>query len=75
VWNCRPDEDDDDLPPALLPYYIESVMPTAKWDEVAAGLVARGVPQNRIDTWRANHPEATPLDVRRGFERFVEKVS
>jgi len=74
VYNCQPEAEPDDLPAPLVQYYIHSVMPAAKWAQIYDGLIARGADQARLDTWRANHPEATPEDVRLGFAALVRQV-
>ena len=74
VYNCQPEAEPDDLPPALQQYYIHSVMPEAKWTQIYDGLIARGADKDRLDTWRANHPEATPEDVRTGFAGLVRQL-
>ena len=75
VANVQPGAEPDDLPPALLPYYVDSIMPQAKLDECMAGLLARGVPQSKIDAFLAKHPEPTPRDLRNSFEKFVENIT
>ena len=75
VYNCQPEAEPDDLPPALAQYYIHSVMPAAKWAQIYDGLIARGADQARLDTWRANHPDATPEDVRTAFAGLVKQVT
>ena len=75
VYNCQPEAEPDDLPAPLVQYYIHSVMPAAKWEQIYDGLIARGADQARLDTWRANHPDATPEDVRKGFAGLVRQVT
>ena len=75
VYNCQPEAEPDDLPPALAQYYINAVMPEAKWTQVYNGLITRGADQARLDTWRANHPEATPEDVRSAFAGLVKRFT
>lgn len=75
VWNVQPDADPDDLPPALAPYYVDAVMPESKWTQVYNGLIARGADKARLDTWRANHPQATPRDVQKAFAGLVRQVT
>ena len=74
VYNCQLEAEPDDLPPALQQYYIHSVMPAAKWAQIYNGLIARGADQARLDTWRANHPDATPEDVRTAFAGLVKQL-
>ena len=74
VYNCQLEAEPDDLPPALQQYYIHSVMPAAKWAQIYNGLIARGADQARLDTWRANHPNATPEDVRSAFAGLVKQL-
>ena len=74
VYNCQPEAEPDDLPAPLVQYYIHSVMPEAKWTQIYNGLITRGADKDRLDTWRANHPEATPEDVRTGFAGLVRKL-
>ena len=75
VYNCQPEAEPDDIPPALAQYYINAVMPEAKWTQIYNGLIARGADQARLDTWRANHPDATPEDVRTAFAGLVKQVT
>lgn len=75
VWNVQSDADPNDLPPALAPYYVDAVMPEAKWTQIYNGLIARGADQARLDTWRANNPEATPRDVQKAFAGLVRQVT
>lgn len=74
VANVQPDAEPDDLPPALAPYYIDAVMPEAKWTQIYNGLLARGADQTRLDNWRANNPDATPREVHRAFGSLVQQL-
>jgi hypothetical protein len=62
----------DDIPAPLQPYAADVPMPQDRWDELYAGMLARGMDQTKIDNWRANHPDATPFDIRDAFASYVE---
>ena len=69
VWNLVGDP--DDLPPALVDYYIHSTIPESRWDELEPFALARGITQAKIDLWRGNNPNATPEDLKSKFETWV----
>ena len=62
----------DDIPAALQPYSTDAPIPTARWTELRNGMVTMGMDAEKIDTWYANHPEATPLQVKKAFTGMVK---
>jgi hypothetical protein len=62
----------EDLPAGLLPYQFDEPFPSARWDELRAGLIALGLSASAIDNWRSNNPDATPRDFGEAFKDFIE---
>jgi hypothetical protein len=73
VLGVRVVNSEDALPPALEPYAYDVALPSARWDELRGGMISLGIDADRIDNWRDNHPNATPLDVRNAFRALISQ--
>lgn len=75
VWNCQDGAEPDDLPTALLPYYIQSPTPEAKRTYIINALIARGADADQVNGWFAARPEATPAQLQAAFANLARMVS
>jgi hypothetical protein len=67
----NPDLNGDPLPGPLEEFDWDVPFMSSRWTELRNALVALGMDQDLIDTWRGNHPDATPRGFAEAFKNFI----